>query len=155
VTSFETEGRNLNQAHSVPSDPRNAFTSSSDGESMMTCAAGELEDTMAWRILSGGAIAVLAGAAMLAAASGPSDAFTLSSPSLEPSVAVAGSDIQQVWWRGGWGWRGGWHRGGWGWRGGWGPYNYRPWGWRGYYGGYGGVRRCWIGRWGYRRCAWW
>ena len=98
---------------------------------------------MAWRILSGGAIAVLAGAAMLAAASGPSDAFTLSSPSLERPVA--GSDIQQVWWRGGYGWRGGWHRWGYG------PYNYRPWGWRRGY----GVRRCWIGRWGYRRCAWW
>ena len=35
-----------------------------------------------------------------------------------------------------------------------GPYNYRPWGWRAYGPGYG-VRRCWIGRWGYRHCAWW
>jgi hypothetical protein len=107
---------------------------------------------MTWRILSGGAIAALTGAAMLAAASGPSDAFTLEAPSLDQPVAAA--DIQQVWWHGGW--HGGWHRG-WGWRGGWhrwgwGPYNYRPWGWRGY--GYG-VRRCWIGRWGYRHCAWW
>jgi hypothetical protein len=107
---------------------------------------------MALRILSGGAIAALAGAAMLAASNGASDAFTLSSPSLEPPVASAG--VEQAWWHNGWGW----HRG-WGWHGGWhrwgwGPYNYRPWGWRGY--GYGyGVRRCWIGRWGYRHCAWW
>jgi hypothetical protein len=32
---------------------------------------------MTWRILSGGAIAAIAGAAMLAASSGPSAAFTL------------------------------------------------------------------------------
>ena len=44
---------------------------------------------MTWRILSGGAIAALAGAAMFAAASGPSDAFTLNSPSLEAPVAAA------------------------------------------------------------------
>jgi hypothetical protein len=88
---------------------------------------------MTWRILSGGAIAALAGAAMLAAASGPSDAFTLNSPSLEAPVAAA--DIQQVWWHGGW------HRWGWGW--------HRP-----VYGFYGG-RHCWIGRWGYRHCTWW
>src|SRR5271157_1094895 len=49
-----------------------------------------LEDTMAWRILSGGAIAALAGAAMLAASSDPSPAFTLESPSLETPVAAAG-----------------------------------------------------------------
>ena len=54
---------------------------------------------MALRILSGGAIAALAGAAMLAAASGPSDAFTLTSPSLEAPVAAAGSESQHVWWQ--------------------------------------------------------
>ena len=43
---------------------------------------------MTWRILSGGAIAALAGAAMFAAASGPSDAFTLNSPSLGAPVAA-------------------------------------------------------------------
>ena len=106
---------------------------------------------MVWRILSRGAIGALAGVAMLALSGGPSPAFTLSSPSLEPAVASAA--VEPVYWRH-WGWRRwGWHRG---WhRWGWGPYNYRPWGWRGYY-GYGyGVRRCWIGRWGYRHCAWW
>ena len=61
---------------------------------------GDLEETMAWRILSGGAIAVLAGAAMLAASSAPSPAFTLSSPSLEQPVV--GADVQSVWWHGGW-----------------------------------------------------
>jgi hypothetical protein len=69
---------------------------------------------MVWRILSGGAIAALAGAAMLAASNGPSGAFTLSSPSLEPPVVAA--DVQQVWWHGGWhhwGWHRGWHRWGW------------------------------------------
>ena len=110
---------------------------------------------MVSRILSCGAIAAIAGAAMLAASSDPSPAFTLNSPSLAPPVAAA--DVEPAYWHGGWhrgwGWRGGWHRG---WhRWGWGPYNYRPWGWRGYYGYGHGVRRCWIGRWGYRHCAWW
>ena len=54
---------------------------------------------MALRILSGGAIAALAGAAMLAASNGPSDAFTLSSPSLEPPVAAAGVEPGLVAWR--------------------------------------------------------
>ncbi len=115
---------------------------------------------MTWRILSGGAIAALAGAAMLAASNDASDAFTLSSPSLEPPVAAAG--VEPVYWGGwpgGWprggGWHRGWHHWGWGHRWGWGPYNYRPWGWRGYYGPGPAVRRCWIGRWGYRHCSWW
>jgi hypothetical protein len=113
---------------------------------------------MTWRILSGGAIAALAGAAMLAAASGPSDAFTLNSHSLEAPVAAAG--IKPVYWRH-WGWHGGWHHGwgwhrGWGWHGGWhrwgwGPrWGYGPrWGW-----GYGAGWRCWWTPWGYRRCGW-
>jgi hypothetical protein len=96
---------------------------------------------MVLRILSGGAIAAIAGAAMLTLSSTPSSAFTLFAPSLEQPVAAA--DIQQVWWHGGWhrgwGWHGGWHRG-WGWHGGW-----HRWGWR---------RHCWIGRWGYRHCVW-
>jgi hypothetical protein len=110
---------------------------------------------MTWRILSGGAIAALAAAAMLAAASGPSPAFTLDSPSLEPQVAA--DSIEPVYWRH-WGWHGGWHRG-WGWRRGWGWHRgWHRWGWgwhRPVYGFYGGpVRHCWIGRWGYRHCVW-
>ena len=102
---------------------------------------------MTWRILSGGAIAALAGAAMLAAASDPSPAFTLDSPSLEPQVAA--DSIEPVYWRH-WGWHGGWHRG-WGWRRGWGWHGgWHRWGWgwhRPGYGFYGGpVRHCWIGR---------
>ncbi len=101
---------------------------------------------MVLRVLSAGAIAAIAGAAMLTLQSAPSSAFTLSSPSLERPVAAA--DLEQVWWHGGWhrgwGWHGGWHR--WGW--------HRPWGWgwrRPVYGFYGG--HCWIGRWGYRHCV--
>jgi len=105
---------------------------------------------MVFRILSRGAIAALAGAAMLAATSAPSSAFTLSSPSLEQPVV--GADVQSVWWHGGWhgGWhRGwGWHRGyGWGggwhrWGGGWGPrYGFAP------------VYHCWWTPWGFRRCG--
>ncbi len=100
---------------------------------------------MVSRLMPGGALAALAGAAMfVAASSSPSPAFTLSSPSLEQPVL--GADIQDAYWChwgrcGGWGWhRWGWHRP-WGW-GGWGyrPY-YHPW------------RRCWWGPWGYR-CHW-
>ena len=97
------------------------------------------------RIVSGGAIATIAGAAMLLATSGPSAAFTLSSPSLEQPVAAAGVD--RVWWDrwgrwrpNGWGW--GAPRWGWGW--------HRP-----VYGFYGGpVRHCWRGPWGAVHCAW-
>jgi hypothetical protein len=100
---------------------------------------------MVSRLLAGGAAAAVAGAAMLALSSVPSSAFTLSSPSLEKPVADAG--VQQVWWDR-WG---RWHPNGWGWGPRWG------WGWgpRPYYGFYGGgYRHCWIGRWGYRHCAW-
>jgi hypothetical protein len=66
---------------------------------------------MVWRILSGGAVAALAGAAMLALSSGPSSAFTLASPSLERPVA--GANIEPVYWRH-WGWHHwGWHHWGW------------------------------------------
>ena len=52
---------------------------------------------------------------MLAATPVPSNAFTLSSPSLEQPTASFG--VEEVWWgRGGWGCC----RGGWGW--------HRPWG---------------------------
>ena len=75
---------------------------------------------MVSRILSGGAIAAVAGAAMLAVSSAPSPAFTLSSPSLEQPVAAAALSLllarRMASWMGpAWGW--GWHRG-WGWHGG-------------------------------------
>ena len=107
---------------------------------------------MVSRILSGGAIAAIAGAAMLAASSVPSPAFTLSSPSLEQPVAAAG--LEPVYWHGGWhhgwGWRHGWgwHRG-WGWHGGW-----HRWGWGPRYYGFGPGWRCWWTPWGVRRCGW-
>jgi hypothetical protein len=53
-----------------------------------------MEDNMLSRLVSGGLLGALAEAAMLVAASGPSSAFTLSSPSLERPVATAG--IQKV-----------------------------------------------------------
>jgi len=113
---------------------------------------------MVSRILSTGAIAALAGAAMLAASSAPSSAFTLSSPSLEPAVAAVG--IEPVYWRHwgggwhggwhrGWGWHGGWHRG-WAWHGGW----HRGWGWGPRYHSFGPAWRCWWTPWGFRRCGW-
>jgi hypothetical protein len=116
---------------------------------------------MALRSLATYSVGAFAGASMLALALSPASAFTLSGPSLEPTVASA--QIDKVWWRGGgWGWRGGgWRGGGWGWRRG-------GWGWGpavvgglaagalvgGYYGGYygPGYGRCWINRWGYRVC---
>jgi hypothetical protein len=103
---------------------------------------------MVSRLVPGGALAALAGAAMfIAASTSPSSAFTLSSPSLEQPVISA--DVQDVYWRhwgwhGGWGWHHGWgwHRPwGWGWHRPWGPVYYHPW------------RRCWWGPWGYR-CHW-
>ena len=79
---------------------------------------------MALRILSGGVIAALAGAAMLALSSGSSSAFTLASPSLEHSVVAA--NIEPVYWHH-WGWHHwGWHR--WGWHH-WGWHHWHPWGW--------------------------
>ena len=102
---------------------------------------------MVLRILSHGAIAAVAGAAMLALSSAPSPAFTLSSPSIEQPVV--GADVQSVWWHGGW--HGGWHRG-WGWRGGWHRYGWGG-GWGPRYGyGFAPVYHCWWGPWG-RRCG--
>jgi hypothetical protein len=111
---------------------------------------------MALRILSGGMIAALAGAAMLAASSDPSPAFTqlalaqvagrgrrrrasLVARRLASRLGLAS------------------------WMGmaqrlaslGLGAIQLSPLGLaRLLRGGYG-VRRCWIGRWGYRHCAWW
>jgi len=102
-----------------------------------------MEENMASRLVPGGVLAALAGAAMMiAASSSPSSAFTLSAPSLEQPVI--GADIQQVWWRHH---RGYWHPHRWGW--GWRPY-YRPYYWRPYHHPW---RRCWWGPWG-RRCRW-
>jgi len=96
------------------------------------------------RTLAKVSLAALAGAAMLTISMGPASAFTLASPSLENSVAS--SQVDKVWWRGGWGWRGGYGwRGGWGWRGGYG-YGYR-WGYPGYYG-----YHCWRGYYGALHC---
>ncbi len=81
---------------------------------------------------------------MLAATSVSSNAFTLSSPSLERPIASFG--VEQVWW-GRWGWHRPW---GWGWHR---PWGWHRWGWgwhRPVYGFYGGpVRHCW----GWR-CTW-
>jgi hypothetical protein len=100
------------------------------------------------RIVSGGAVAAITGATMLLLSSGPSAAFTLSSPSLEQPLASAG--VEPAYWcrwgRCGWGW--GYHP----WAR---PYGYyRPY-YYGYY-GYAGPRlHCWIGPWGGRHCRWW
>jgi hypothetical protein len=62
---------------------------------------------MVFRFMSGGAIAALAGAAMLALLSAPSFAFTLSSPSAERQVVNA--EIHDAYWHH-WGWHHwGWH----------------------------------------------
>ena len=81
---------------------------------------------MSMRSLAVRLIGGTAAAAMLAVSLSPASAFTLSNPSLAPTVGSA--QIDKVWWRGGWG---GWRGGGWGWRGGWG-YRGPGWGWRGY-----------------------
>lgn len=107
---------------------------------------------MVLRILSRGAIAAVAGAAMLAASTAPSPAFTLSAPSLEQPVI--GADVAPVYW---YGWHGGWHRG-WGWHGGWHRWGWGPgwhrWGWGPRYYAWGGGWHCWWTPWGFRRCGW-
>jgi hypothetical protein len=81
------------------------------------------KEVMSIRTFASRSIAALAGVSMLALGLSPASAMTLAGPSLEQSVAA--SQIDKVWWRGGWGWRGGgWGHRGWGWRGrgwGWGP----------------------------------
>jgi hypothetical protein len=81
------------------------------------------------RILVGGFVAALAGAAMLAISSAPASAFTLTSPSLAPPVA--GANVDQVWWDR-WG---RWHPG-------------PRWGW-------GHHRHCWVGPHGHWHCRYW
>lgn len=81
------------------------------------------------RVLKGGAVAALAGAAMLAISASSASAFTLSSPSLEQPMAA--SHIDQVCWQQGhpgpcWGGGYGWHH-----------------------------RHCWRGPWGHVHCRWW
>jgi hypothetical protein len=83
------------------------------------------EDFMFTRILTGGAVAALAGAAMLTISATSASALTLSSPSLEQPMAA--SHIDQVWWDR-WG---RWHPNGWGPGPGWGWHRHC---WRGYYG---------------------
>jgi hypothetical protein len=64
---------------------------------------GNQEVIMVFRVMSGGAIAALAGAAMLALSSGPSFAFTLS------ERQVVNADIHDAYWHH-WGWHHwGWH----------------------------------------------
>jgi hypothetical protein len=101
--------------------------------------ARNTEETMLTRIVLSGALPAIAGAAMLLSSYSPSVAFTLSSPSLEQPVTAAG--VEHVWWDR-WG---RWHPNRWGW-------GYHPWGWHPW--GWGWHRHCWIGRWGYRHCAW-
>lgn len=106
------------------------------------------------RILPRGVIAAFAGAAMLAASSAPSGAFTLSTPSLEQPV-VSGN-VESVYWRHWGGWHGGWRRG-WGWHGGWHRWGWGPrygWGWRHRYYGFAPGWHCWWTPWGVRRCGW-
>ena len=103
-----------------------------------------------WKV-STGVLGAIAGAAMLAGAAQPAAAFTL--PATAPVHAFANADVQHVWWDR-WG---RWHPNH--------PWGWRRWGWGppppmwgpprvyGYYGGYG-PRRCWIGPWGRRHCAW-
>ena len=88
------------------------------------------------RAITGGLAAAAVGAAMLAISTTSASALTISQPSLAP--AVAGADIQKVWWDR-WG---RWHPNHpyyWG-----GSYYYRP-----YY-----HRHCWRNAWGYVRCGW-
>jgi hypothetical protein len=99
---------------------------------------------MVSKLVQRGVLAAVAGAAfVVAAASAPASAFTLSAPSLAAPVASAG--VQHVWWDR-WG---RWHPNHpWGWRRwGWGPGPYA-------YGYYGPVRHCWRGPWGGLHCRW-
>ena len=96
---------------------------------------------MSIRVLTGGALAALAGAAMLAISASSASAFTLPSPSLEHPMAS--SQVDHVWYYH--------HFGGWGW--------HRHWGWGG-----GPVivpapscyshRVCWTGYYGHLHCRW-
>ena len=70
---------------------------SGDALSIISGAAGIIRRmTMVFRIGSSGAIAAVAGAALLALLSGPSSAFTLSSPPGQQQALNA--DIQDAYW---------------------------------------------------------
>jgi len=97
------------------------------------------DNNMVSRIVSGGALAALAGTAMLVVSSGPTSAFTLNSPSLEGPVTSA--EIQQAWWDR-WG---RWHPNSY-------PYYYHRY-YYGYSGYYHPYLHCWWTAWG-RRCRW-
>jgi hypothetical protein len=84
------------------------------------------------RILVGGFVAAVAGAAMVAISSVPASAFTLASPSLE--APVAGANVDKVWWDR-WG---RWHPNH--------PYWGPGWGWHPH-------RHCWVGPWGHMHCG--
>ena len=72
------------------------------------------------------------------------DAQAMPAPSLGSPAVSGTTSLEKVWYRGGYGWRGGFR--GYGWRGG---YGYRGWGWRRPLYGYGyGWRRPY---WGWRR----
>ena len=96
---------------------------------------------MTSRILAAPALGAVAVAAMLAATATSTEAFTLSAPSVEKSVA--GADIDHVYYYHGggyhYGYHAGYYHGGYGYHGGSG------------YGGYG--RRCWWGAYGNWVCA--
>jgi hypothetical protein len=74
------------------------------------------------RHLKTGALAALAGAAMLTVSMGSASAFTLASPSLAQPYAAA--QVEKVWWD---------HWGRW----------HPNWGWH---------RHCWRGHWGHLHC---
>ena len=96
---------------------------------------------MITRLFSSKALGAIAGAALLAQSAAPASAFTLSSPSAEPSFA--GVQVEKAYWCR-WG-----RCGGWGWH----PHPY--WGWHpgwGYHPGWG--RHCWMSPWGWR-CRYW
>jgi|SRR5271163_3465259 hypothetical protein len=101
---------------------------------------------MTSRILAAPALGAVAVAAMLAATATSTEAFTLSAPSVEKSVA--GADIDHVYYYHGGGYHYGYH-GGYGYHAGYyhGGYGYGY----GYHGGYG--RRCWWGAYGNWVCA--
>ena len=74
--------------------------------------------------LTSTALAALAGAAMLTLSMTPASAFTLTSPSLAPSVAA--QSVDHVWWDR----------------------------WGRWHGNYGYRRHCWRGYYGRVRCGW-
>ena len=60
------------------------------------------------RVLSKKVLAAIAGASLLASVVAPASAFTLSAPTMEPTVAT--SNIEHVWWHHHWHHWHSWHR---------------------------------------------